>query len=129
MAPSDPLAPLIMRAGLSYAEVEPMSAAHQAAADLARSDLAAALQKAAAEKATEIGGPPAIVQVGSFADRTNAERVAALLGRFGRTEVSTRDSGGRTLNVVRVAVAGTTPDAVIAAAADMGLDGAFVVSQ
>ncbi len=129
MAPSDPLAPLIMRAGLSYAETEPLSAAHQAAADLARSDLATALQKAAAEKATEIGGPPAIVQVGSFADRTNAERVATLLGRFGSPEVATRDSGGRTINVVRVSVHGTTPDAVIAAAADMGLSGAFVVSQ
>jgi len=39
------------------------------------------------------------------------------------------DVAGRTLNVVRVAVAGTSPDAVIAAAADMGLDGAFLVSR
>lgn len=129
MAPSDPLAPLIMRAGLSYTEVEPLSAAHQAVADLARSDLATALQRAATEKATEIGGPPAIVQVGSFTDRTNAERVAAALGRFGRPEVSVHVVAGRTLNVVRVAVAGTSPDAVIAAAAAMGLNGAFLVSR
>ncbi len=128
--PTDPLAPLIMRAGLSYAQVEPMSAAHQAAADLARSDLATALHQAAARKATEIGGPPAIVQVGSFTDRTNAERVAAALSRFGRTDTSVHDFGGRTLNVVRVRVAaGTTPEDVIAAAADIGLAGAFVVSQ
>ncbi len=128
-APDDPLAPLILRAGLSYAEAEPMSAAHQAAADLARSDLSTALNQAAAKKYTEFGGPPAIVQAGSFTDRTNAERIATALDRFGQTEVSTRDFAGRTLNVVRVTVTGSTPAAVIAAAADMGVDGAFVIGQ
>jgi hypothetical protein len=126
----DPLAPLIMGSGLvsSYAATDSTSAAHRAAADLARPDLAAALRLAAARKATEIGGPPAIVQVGSFSDRTNAERVAAEFGRYGKTETRMRDAGGRTLHVVCVAIdTRIAPDAVIAVAARMGLPGAFIL--
>ena len=131
---ADPLAPLIMNGGIvSYAEVAPLSAAQQAAADLARAGLSTALNAAAERKAAEISvaaAPPTIVQLGAFAEPANARRVASAFGRYGDTETVIRDSGGRTLHVVRVAVgAGATPAAVIAAATEMGLSGAFVVAR
>jgi rare lipoprotein A len=128
---ADPLAPLITRLGVaaSYAdEAAPVSAAHQAVADLARAGLAPALQQAATRRAAELAGSPVVVQVGSFADRANAERASAAFGRFGTAEIRTRDATGHVLHVVFVAVAPTaSADAVIAAAADMGLRGAFIL--
>jgi rare lipoprotein A len=127
----DPLAPLITRLGVaaSYAdEAAPATAAHQAVADLARSGLAPALQLAATRKAAELAGSPVIVQVGSFADRSNAERASAAFGRFGTAEIRTRDAAGNVLHVLCVAVGpGASAEGVIAAAADMGLRGAFIL--
>lgn len=127
----DPLAALIINSGFvsSYAEAEVMSAAHRAAADLARADLTIALDRAAARKAAELGGPPAIVQVGSFADRTNAERAARAFSRFGTVTTVASDGEHGTVYVVTVAVpAPKTPDIVIAEASAMGLTGAFVTN-
>jgi rare lipoprotein A len=53
-ASNDPLAPLIMRAGLSYASRPARTPAQEAADALARSDLATLLAVAAAKKAAEL---------------------------------------------------------------------------
>ncbi len=126
---NDPLAPLILRAGIvsSYAERPPMSAAHEAAADLAHANLNAALTAAAARRAAEIDSGAHLVQVGSFLDPANADRVASALRDLGKADVAVRQTGGRTINVVTVS--STKPDAVIAAAAGMGLQGAFVLAD
>ena len=127
---SDPLAPLIIRSTFasSYAQSNALTAAEHAAEDLARAALGQSLARAAAKRADRIGRPPAVVQVGSFSDPANARRIAGEFGRFGRPETTIRDSNGRTLRVVRV-IAGprTTPAAIIAAAAGMGLPDAFIL--
>ncbi|MEX0852961.1 MAG: septal ring lytic transglycosylase RlpA family protein [Bauldia sp.] len=133
----DPLGALILGSGLtsSYVEAAPPSPAHRAAgnlarADLARADLASALRLAASKKAAEIGGPPAIVQVGSFSDRTNAERAAVGFERFGRTELRVRQSDERTIYVLCVGLDSlTAPQAVMAAAAEIGLPDAFILQH
>jgi len=129
---ADPLAALIMNSGFvsSYAEVEVISAAHRAAAELARADLTIALDRAAARRAAEIGGPPAIVQVGSFADRTNAERAARAFAGYGEVTTVAQDSDHGMVYVVTVAVpVPTRPGNVIATANAMGLSGAFVATN
>jgi len=142
-APSDGdlLAPLILRSGLvnSYASDATLSPAQYAADDLAnarfkKADLQAAVTRAAARKALQLGIAPAgdapgeVVQIGSFADPANAKRIAADFGRFGRVESDLRSSGG--LTVVRVVVdASVAPSAVVDAAADAGLLGAFVLAR
>jgi rare lipoprotein A len=126
----DPMGSLIIRSGFvsSYAEVDALTAAEQAAEDLARADLGTSLARAAAKKASEIGGPSTVVQIGSFRDPDNAERIAGEFSRFGRPETRVRESDGRRLHVVRVMVdSRTTPAAVIGAAAGMGLPDAFVL--
>ena len=144
-APSDddPLAPLILRSGFvnSYASDATLSPAQDAADDLANArfkkpDLQAALTRAAARKALQLGIAPAgdaagaVVQIGSFADPANAKRIAADFGRFGRVESDLQPSGTRTLTVVRVVVdASVAPSAVVDAAADAGLSGAFVLAR
>lgn len=140
IAYDDPLAPLIMRASFAsgYAAEEPLAPAQAAAAALARSgpriDLQAALDRAAARKARELGLSPqpgaVIVQIGSFANPDNAMRVARDFRRFGRTESRETQSGGRTLVVVTVVVdPALAPDTVVAAAAKAGLHGAFLLTR
>jgi hypothetical protein len=131
-APSDddPLAPLIMRSSFvnSYAEAPAQTAAQNAADALVNgrldaTGLEAALAKAAAKRGAEIRSDVATVQLGSFGDAKNAQRVAGLFARYG--EVSTTGQGA--LTVVRVSVSAGTIDGVIGAARDAGLPGAFVV--
>ncbi len=136
-AQTDNLGALILRSGLtrSYAERPAPTPALAAATELSSHDLTTALTAAAARKAHDMAvagttSPPLTIQLGSFSTTENAERVAALFGRFGQTEMQTRDLGGRTLQVVFVTTDGTVaPGAVIDAAEANGLHGAFVVAR
>jgi len=128
----DLLAPLIMRAELtsSYAETARLSAAQAAVDDFARPRLVPASQTAASGGASALPPHSVIVQVGSFSDPTNAERVAAQFDSMGSSVITVHEAGGRMVNVVHVAAGeGTTAEAIIAAAAAMGLPGAFVVNH
>jgi rare lipoprotein A len=142
---SDPLAPLIMQSGSlsSYASTDEPTAAQSAADGLAEPNaLQAALNRAVARKAVELGAtrPAAtfqathaaspVIQLGSFADPGNAERLAANFTRFGQVQTVSQVQNGRTLTLVRVAVDPAVPQsAVIAAAEQAGLNGAFVIAQ
>jgi rare lipoprotein A len=125
----DPLAPLIMRSSFvnSYASDAPLTPAQTAADDLVNgrfksTSLEAALVRAAAKRAQEIGAADAVVRLGSFGDPTNAAQVAADFGRFGKVTTTTQNA----LIVVSVAVAAAAAPTVIDAARDAGLAGAFV---
>jgi rare lipoprotein A len=112
----DPLGPLILRAGFvsSYAPADQASEA-----------------QAATEILAERGRSLSLVQLGTFGEKANADRVAARFSEFGK--VTTRDatSAGRTLHLVQVLVDRSivTPDSVVAAAAAAGLSDAFVLSR
>lgn len=131
----DPLGPLIMRTGFvaSYAPSQPMSAAHQAAADLARADLKTALVNAAEAKSKALAArssAAAVIQLGSFSDPANADRIAATFAPFGEIDVVESNSGSRSLRLVRLTVASSQdPAAVIAAAAEAGLPDAFLLRR
>jgi rare lipoprotein A len=132
-APSDddPLAPLIMRSSFvtSYADGSVLTRAQSAAEDLARgrlkgTGLEAALASAAARRGAEMhAGETAVVQLGSFGNTANAERIANMFGRYGKVTTTAQDA----LTVVRVSVAGGIADGVIGAAREAGLPGAFIV--
>ena len=126
--PLDPLAPLILDTGFasSYAEadVQVFTRAQVAANALAKN----ASFDAVAQPQRALPAPRA-VQVGSFADISNAKRVASALSSLGEPVISADSRDGRTLHVVRVKVvdASVDPGAVIDAASALGLGGAFVV--
>ena len=134
---SDNLGALILRSGLtrSYAETPPPAPALAAATELSSHDLTSALTAAAARKARELDAArgtrqPVTIQLGSFSTPENAERIAAQFGRYGQTQLQTRDTGGRNLQVVFVTTDGSIPpEAVIDAAVATGLNGAFVVAR
>jgi hypothetical protein len=71
------------------------------------------------------------VQLGAFADATNAARVADAFRRFGRVEITDRAVEGRALHSVRVFVEDQKidPAAVIAAADATGLRGARLTAN
>lgn len=126
--PLDPLAPLILDAGFasSYAEadVQVFTRAQVAANAMAQgASFDGAVTPPAAIPA------PQMVQVGTFADLSNAKRVASRLQRLGEPVIADDQRNGRTVHVVRVRVvkADVDPQAVIDAAGDLGLAGAFVV--
>jgi len=112
----DPLGPLILRTGFetSYAPTDHFSGA----------------QEAAAEMAAE-GDRAAIVQIGTFGDQTNAERIGESFAAYGRVVTQEKQAADRTLYSVRVVVdkAKVRPEAVIGAANAAGLADAFVVSR
>lgn len=126
--PLDPLAPLIMDAGFaaSYAEpeVQVFTRAQAAANAMAQgAGFDAVVTPPAALPA------PQMVQVGTFADIANAKRVASRLSGFGEPVIADDLRHGRTVHVVRVRVvsAAIDPQAVIDAAGDLGLPGAYVL--
>lgn len=141
-AEDDPLAPLIMRTGFSnsYASVPPLSGAQRAAANLAEPDHRGALSDAAAKKADALGLRPTaapteaagstVVQLGSFSDPANAARTAKKFARFGELRNAVQQRGSRTLTVVSIAVdPSVEAAAVVNAAAEAGLSGAFVATR
>jgi hypothetical protein len=135
----DPLAPLIMRTSFAsgYAAAPKRTNAQRAADALATgaatSELQVALQRAAVRKARELGvvpGQGAIIQLGSFAHPENAARVARDFARFGQVERRESETNGRFLTTLRVTVdPALTSDAVMAAAVEAGLSGAFLVAE
>ena len=134
-----------MRSGAisSYASPEEPTAAQDAADVLAEPNaLQAALNRAVVRKAVELGAtkpaatisathaPSPVIQLGSFADPVNAQRLAANFTRFGQVETVAQAQNGRQLTLVRVTVDPAVPQsAVIAAAQQAGLNGAFVLGQ
>lgn len=115
----DPIGPLILQSDFitSYAETPRFTKAHAAAADLAAT--------------RTLSTAATTVQLGVFADAANAERIGSHFNRFGPISVVETVRDGRRLQVVRVTVSspGATPETVIAAADQVGLSGAFVVSR
>jgi rare lipoprotein A (peptidoglycan hydrolase) len=125
----DPLAPLILDSGFvaSYAEpdVQVFTRAQAAANAMAQN---AAFDGVAVPPPAVIPAPKT-VQVGTFSDISNAKRVAGRLASFGEPAIAEDRRDGRTFHVVRVKVVNgaVDPQAVIAAASDLGLAGAFVL--
>ena len=122
---SDPIAPLILKAGFasSYAaEPEPyrFTQAQAAATAMATSDAGQVFEVAHSLPA------PQTIQVGTFSDPANAKRVAGRFAGFGEVAIAEYEHDGKVVRIVRV----RTIDAqsVIAAAGKIGLSGAFVVS-
>jgi hypothetical protein len=113
---SDPLGPLILRTGFvsSYAPADRFNQAQHATAALA-----------------ERGKSLAIVQLGTFGERTNAERIAARFGEFGKVTTQNMPSAGRTLYLVQLLIDRSIvrPESVLAAATAAGLSDAFVVAR
>jgi rare lipoprotein A len=109
----DPLGPLILRTGfsMSYAGAEPSSLAHDAAAELSAA-----------------GKERVRVQIGTFGDRANAERIAALLSDHGEAEIAEAWAGNRMLYTVRITATGGG-DMVVRAAHDAGARDAFILSR
>jgi hypothetical protein len=142
---SDLLGPLIVQSGglSSYASSDEPSAAQHAADALAEPNaLQAALNRAVGRKAVELGvtrppetiagthAPSPVIQLGSFGDPANAKKLAANFTRFGQVETVAQAQNGRELTLVRVTVDPAVPQsAVIAAAQQAGLNGAFVLNQ
>jgi rare lipoprotein A len=112
----DPLGPLILRTGFetSYAPTNHFSGAQFAAAEVA-----------------EEGDRAMLVQIGTFGDRANAERIGERFAAFGRVVTQESLAADRTLYSVRVVIdkARVRPETVITAAHAAGLGDAFVVSQ
>jgi rare lipoprotein A len=139
----DPLAPLIMRASLatSYASDIELTDAQHAAASLAMGGkgpgLNAGQGRAPTPKLLIYAGqtsqapvPHAIVQLGSFSDPRNAERLVADFSQFGTVQSLPQAVGARSFSVVRVVLADSvSPASVLAAAERSGLSGAFVICR
>jgi rare lipoprotein A len=134
----DPLGPLIMRASMatSYASGIQLTPAQHAAEALAMGGNGGADPGAAGRAPMPMlltyRGPASqtIVQLGSFSDPRNAERLVADFGRFGAVQSVEETVGNRSFSVVRVLLANSvSPASVIAAAGRRGLSGAFVLSR
>jgi rare lipoprotein A len=108
----DPLAPLILRSGLSssYAPADRFSKAAEAANDV---------------------GSRSVVQIGLFSSIENAERAGELFRSYG--EVSTPDvpHGGQNLRAVRVVVdvRSVTAQSVLATAKAAGFGDAYILAE
>jgi rare lipoprotein A len=138
----DPLGPLIMRASMatSYASEIELTGAQYAAAELAMGSGSGAMHHAGEGRAPKLltydgraswtSASPTVVQLGSFSDPRNAERLIADFGRFGTVQSLQQTVGDRSFSVVRVLLADSvSPASVIAAADRSGLSGAFVLSR
>ncbi len=133
----DLLGPLIMRTSFAngYAAAPERTRAQNAASALATGDVAtlqSALERAAARRADEVGAAHSlsvtVVRLGAFADDENAARVARDFSRYGKTAISVDTNGARALSVVDVQITtGVTVEAVVKAAAAVGLKGAFTL--
>ncbi|MCB1499174.1 MAG: septal ring lytic transglycosylase RlpA family protein [Bauldia sp.] len=125
---ADPIGPLILESGFASSYAEP-----SAPVQITRAQAAAAAMAAGADAsfpAPRALPAPRTVQLGAFSDLANAKRAAARFARYGEPVVSP-DSRGRALHVVQVRLVDPSVDPrdVIAAAGQMGLSGAFVVSS
>jgi rare lipoprotein A len=126
LPPLDPLAPLILETGFasSYAAHEPQvfTRAQAAATAMAQGDAFSAIEAPRPLPA------PQMVQVGTFGDISNAKRVASRLSGFGEAVIDEDTRNGQAVHIVRVRIVDAAgPQAVIDAAGQLGLPGAFVV--
>jgi peptidoglycan lytic transglycosylase len=116
MAPNDSLGPLILRTGFlsSYAPTDHFSRAHRAATALAQG-----------------GRTTAVIQIGTYSDKANADRVAKAFADYGNVVTTPTAASDRTLFIVRVMADGANqaPDRVLSVAQAIGIPDAFVVSR
>jgi len=112
-SPSGQGNPLILATGFvsSYAPTDRLSRAHLAASAQAQG-----------------GKSAAVVQLGTYSEKTNAERVAQLFAKYGESVASRTTASDRTLFVVRVTVDGPSAP-VLSAARAAGIADAYVISR
>lgn len=112
----DPLGPFILRNGFtsSYAPTNHFSRAQDAASALAQH-----------------GKSTSVIQIGTYSNKANADRVGGLFNSYGEIVTAQATGSGRTLYIVRVMVedAGDKPETVLSVAHAMGMADAFVVSR
>lgn len=107
------------RVNQAYAAVDSMGAG------VSLSDLAGRLEARAQAKPD--GGP--VLQAGVFADRANADRLAARLSVLGSVSVDTVDVGGRVLSRVRVSALTLDSVEAVAFAEKAGAHGAKLLAR
>jgi rare lipoprotein A len=112
----DSLGRFILRNGFvnSYAPTDRFSRAHVAATALA-------------QRGTSV----AVIQIGTYSEKANADRVAEIFNGYGKVVTDRSTASDRSLFVVRVMVDGASraPDAVLSTAHAIGIPDAFVVSR
>lgn len=112
----DDLGQFILKTGFvrSYAPTSRFSRAHLAATTLAQG-----------------GKSTSIVQIGTYSDEANADRVGELFAKYGKIITRPTVASDRAVFVVRVMVDGTdvSPSTVLSAAHAVGIADAFVVSR
>lgn len=125
----DPIAALIEPVS-SYAEPARLSRAHLATAALAHAAEIPVGEFATTPPDATLQGRTTI-QVGAFGDPQNANRLAKALSAHGVPTVTEFDRDGRMLYAVRLAVDNrqSSPEQVIAAAAELGAKGAYLLSR
>ncbi len=130
----DSIGPLIADVGFAngYAAMPQRTSAQMAADALAEGapdNLQTALDRVVQRRSQQAGAATGtVVQLGSFANGANAQRIAESFTRFGKAAVQTSTVNGQALNVVRVTLAaGVNTQSVVSAASEAGLKGAFVV--
>jgi rare lipoprotein A len=109
----DPLAALMANPA-AYAPAEALSPAQRALQDMANAGL-----RTNATAATET-----LLQIGVFSDRTNADRIADLLGAFGLATITELEGPGQPMWSVRLSVLPQNVEAAVIAAIDAGATGA-----
>ncbi|MGV8838738.1 MAG: septal ring lytic transglycosylase RlpA family protein [Bauldia sp.] len=113
-AGQDPLAALAAApTAQGYAETPRLSPAQEALRDIAT--------------ATPATAGNVLIQVGVFGDRTNVDRIAGLLGRFGSVSITDIPGIDRTLWSVRLSVPSGGAQEAVAAAVQAGATGAHVL--
>jgi rare lipoprotein A len=115
-SPDDQMGSFTLRTGFtrSYAQTDRFSRANLAAAELAQG-----------------GRAPAVIQIGTYSEKANADRVAAGFAKFGKVITTPTIAPDRTLFIVRVIVDGANraPDNVLSVARVNGITDAYVVSR
>jgi hypothetical protein len=75
-------------------------------------------------RTTANAAPETLLQIGVFSDRTNADRVADLLGSFGLATITELRGPGQPMWSVRLSVLPQNVEAAMVAAIDAGAVGA-----
>ncbi len=108
----DPLA-VLMANPAAYAPAEALSPAQRALQDMANAGLR-----------TGTGTTETLLQIGVFADFTNADRIADILGSFGLATITELPGPGQSMWSVRLSVLPQNVEAAVIAAIDAGATGA-----
>jgi rare lipoprotein A len=117
----------------SYAAEPAASPSQRAVAEMAtgRSDLQVALDAAVGRAAADRSADAAIIQLGVFANAANADQLAARFADLGRVTTTPMSVGGKSMQSVRLVVAGRAVTGVdaIAKVKAAGLSGAYLVTR